>query len=699
MARMLNLLIALLAAPRVVAKWGQRQHRSLKMEDRCTSSDAFIQGLKAKMNMKENACDNFYEHSCGAWIKNAQIPASRTSWDTFSILADNNYQHLKVALETDEGPAGQYFKACMDEDAINASGKRPLVKLIQDLDLEDFGEDTKINYESLAKDLKSLFLVGTEPFFGMGAQPNPENSHQYELSLAQGSLTFPLTKYLERDDKDESFEYLKEHIHNSMNLMGIDHEELADAVLDVENELAKIMMTNTEMRDPRATYNPTEISTFAEDKKFPWAQYITSIYGEHDHLTKVDVNTPKFFQEFEDTLERIGMRKLRMYMYWNLVSSHMSHLSRDFYDESFQFSRELYGIQEEPERWETCTRRTEGALGDYCSALFVKEHFSSEARRTSQAMIKHVKQAFKDQLDSNTWMDAKTKETAKYKCDAIREKIGYPDYIKNSTYLAEYYKDVESKPSGEDYFSNHLSTIKSDVLKDIAIIVENKSVDKERWDMTMATVNAYYDPTNNEIVFPSGILQPPFFDHDKSMAFNFGAIGLVMGHELTHGFDDQGRQYDAEGNMVNWWREDTLSEFKVRTKCLVDQYSQFSIYGTNDKEINVNGNLTLGENIADNGGIHLAIKAYRTYMAANPQETECETDFTPEQLYFYGFAQVWCEKAEPSSLENQVLTDPHSPAHARVLGATANSPEFKKAFCQSEGEALEAEKNSMCNVW
>lgn len=406
-------------------------------------------------------------------------------------------------------------------------------------------------------------------------------------------------------------------------------------------------------------------------------------------MAKLNIEVPAYFTDLSTLLAKTPPSTVRSYLHWQVIDGYGGYLSKAYRDAIFDFSKTLSGVTQQKPRWKTCAGKADSALGFATGKIFVDKKFKGDSKTIALKMIQDVKDAFKGNFKNLDWMDSTTAEAAKSKADAVVQKIGYPEWIMDASALDAYYQNIEI---GSSYFQSIISINKEEVLKNRKLV--GKPVDKSEWDMTPPTVNAYYNPPNNEIVFPAGILQPPFFSAEWPKAFNYGAMGVVMGHEITHGFDDQGSQYDKDGNLNTWWSAEAVERFKAKTSCISEQYSVYTINGEH-----VNGNLTLGENIADNGGLKAAYNAYQNWVAQNGVEPRLPAwpELTPDQMFFVGFAQVWCGTVRPAEAHRLIVKDPHSPGRVRVLGTLSNSPEFARAFnCPANKPMNPTQK---CTVW
>jgi len=549
-----------------------------------------LQAINGKTDGQTDACEDFYQHACGGWMSAPEnaIPSDRSSWGTFHALGKKNQLVVQEILsEKSMGAPHMYYRSCMDAEAIDKADKAPMEMLLRNVGLsfgtadDSTGSWTAGDYKLLQKDMCSMYMVGTAAFWSVGVGTVPDDPKKKEVGLSQGGLSLPRSM-LAKGSSSTKHEKLKKHIADSFQLLegGNSDMKMAADIVKLEMDIADVMLDEVSLRDPKKTFNPMSVASFQEggpekkyQMKFPWQDHLDCIYGK-GKVKNVDVATPSYFNKIESVLESHSKKTVAKYLKWKVFSAHYTHLSKRFYDEAFSMSKALGGAEEEPKREEVCASRTEGAWGDYVSRAFVEKiGFDEQDRTTAKKMIHHIKNAFIKNLATNEWMTPETKAKAKKKCLAIKEKIGYPDYINNVTYLEEKYQGVTSEGA---YFDNHMSSVRAGVQRGIKDL--DKPVSQE-WDMDMSTVNAYYDPSRNEIVFPSGILQAPFFNKEYHMAYNFGAIGVVMGHEMSHGFDDQGRLFDETGKMVDWWDKKDEVNFKARAGCISEQYGSYKVKG------------------------------------------------------------------------------------------------------------------------
>jgi putative endopeptidase len=632
-------------------------------------------------------CTNFYQYSCGTWLKNNPIPSDQASWGRFDELQEHNREILHQIAEKDAQPSpnrtpieqkvGDYWAACMDESRINSLGAAPLK-----------GELERIaaikDKASLAKELGRLHSIGVNALFNLSSGQDFKDSTEVIAQADQAGLGLPERDYYFKDDdrsKEIRKEYIK-HLGAIFRLLGTPPTEAdaqADAVMKFETALAKGSLDVTARRDPSNVYHRMPLSQLESlNPSFDWAGYLQE--AKAPPIKELNVAVPEFFKAMELLLKSPDSRDIKTYLTWQYVHSQAPLLPSQFVAENFRFYRTvLTGTKEMRPRWKRCIQMEDAELGEALGQEYVNRTFGEEGKQRTLDMVHYIEQAMGQDLQKIDWMSPQTRQKALEKLHAITNKIGYP----------EKWKDYSSVLiSRDDAIGNSQRATVFEVHRDLNKI--GKPVDRLEWQMTPPTVNAYYDPQMNNINFPAGILQPPFFMRGGDDAVNFGAIGAVIGHELTHAFDDQGRQFDAKGNLADWWTEADGKAFDQRSKCFVDEYGSFKA-----GDVNLNGKLTLGENTADNGGARIAYMALMDKIAGKPAEKL--DGFTPQQRFFLGFAQVWCENARPEQERLQATTDPHSLPQYRVNGTVSNMPEFSSAFACKEGQPMVREK--ACRVW
>ena len=635
-------------------------------------------------------CQNFYMYACGAWKKDNPIPSDESSWGRFSVLNENNEKILRGILEdsaahqdrseTDQ-KIGAFYHSCMDTSALDALGSKPL-----DPDLDRISKVS--NRQELLAEVVRLQKQQTQVLFNFGSSPDPNNAKQTIADLDQGGLGLPEKDFYLRTDP-HSVEIRKKyvvHVGKMFQLLGVaqpDAEKKAAVVMDIETALAKVSLDVTSRRDPQNVvhkFTIAELTKISPDFDFP--AYFADMGAPPFQTLNVDV--PTFIKGMNQIIGTHSFQDWRDYLTWHLVHSSATHLSDAFLKENFDFyGRTLSGTPDLIPRWKRCVRIVDGELGEALGKKYVEKTFGEQGKARTLELVHEIEAEMAKDIESLTWMSPATKKEAEIKLRAVTNKIGYPDKWRD-------YSSV--KVVATDYFGNVVRTNNFDVRRDLNKI--NKPVDRSEWGMTPPTVNAYYNPSENNINFPAGILQAPFYSNSADDPVNYGAIGAVIGHELTHGFDDEGRQFDAEGNLKEWWTKDDEEKFKKLDDCFVNEYGGFSP----TPGVELNGRLTLGENTADNGGIHLAYAALLDVLKKKGVSLSSKTDgFTPQQQFFLGFAQVWCSNQRPEEARVRAQTDPHSPPQFRVNGVVSNMPEFSQAFSCKATDKMYAVHS--CRVW
>jgi endothelin-converting enzyme/putative endopeptidase len=636
-------------------------------------------------------CADFYQYACGGWLAQAQIPPDRPSWSRgFSELTERNQATLRKILEDlasgtrgdlpSAKKLGDFYGACMDEKQIETRGTAPIIAALTPVD----GVHDKA---SLQAAIAYLLSVGIGVPFELHSGQDDKDATQVIAVFDQDGLTLPdRDYYLSSDPKMENIRrQFGEHIRRMFALLGeapAAAQRDAQTIQSIETQLAQISMSRVERRDPQKVYHRIELAGLEKlAPDFDWKDLLR-VLG-HPGTTAINVASPDFFSGFDRMLRQVPYPEWRTYLRWHLLDGVASTLPEAFVNEDFRFSSAaLTGTQELPPRWKRCVRAASGALGMALGRAYVQLQFGQEQKKRTKEMVQSIEASLGKDLDTLAWMDAPTRARALQKLDAVDNKIGYPDVWRR------YDKLIVGRVS---YLANVLAANANDVQYDLEKI--GKPVNRQEWEMDPQDVNAYYDPSLNEIVFPAGILQPPFFNPEASEAVNYGGIGMVMGHELTHGFDDEGRQFDAHGNLTDWWTSASARQFKERTACLVKQYDEYQPL----PGVHVNGELTLGENIADLGGLKLAYAAMEAAQAHGG--VPGANGWSPEQLYFLGQAQAWCEKSRPENERMLVHVDPHSPARFRVNGPMSNLPEFGAAWSCPANAPMVRPPSERCQIW
>jgi len=636
-------------------------------------------------------CVDFYQYACGNWLKNSEIPADQSQWVSFVELDERNLDIERSILEkaaaggASRNPVdqkiGDLYGSCIDEKAVDAKGIAPLKP---QLDRVAAAQDKG----SLIDELAKLDLAGEGSLFSFYSSSDLHNADQVIAYIDQGGLSLPDRDYYIKDDQKmkDMRQHLLEYVTQVFTLAGQTPQQAGDSaqtVLRIETALAAASMDRTARRDPKnRDHKMSRDEAVALGPDFYLNRYFAGVGAPN--FTQLNVTNPDFFKKVNATLEAESLDSLKTYVSWHVLHAAAPWLSQPFVDANFKFRQNLTGQKVIQARWKRCVGLTDRSLGEALGQRYVDVTFGAEGKQRMLKMVDALEKSLAEDIQNLSWMSDETKKQAKVKLDAIRNKIGYPDVYRD-------YSSVVIK--SDDLMGNIMRANTFESKREIAKI--DKPLDRKEWGMTPPTVNAYYSGSYNEIVFPAGILQPPFFDKTMDDAVNFGGIGLVIGHELTHGFDDQGRKFDPQGNLHDWWTEQDGKEFEKRASCVADEYSNFVAVD----DLKINGRLTLGENTADNGGARIALMALEHMIADDKTGKEGQKidGYTPEQRFFLGFGRVWCEKRRPEVSRMRVLTDPHSPGKYRVDGVVQNMPEFQKAWGCKAGQPMVAE--NACHVW
>ena len=644
----------------------------------------------SRMDTSIQPCQDFYLFANGTWLKQNPVPPAFTRWGSFNILDDRNRNVLRDLLEASarkfnapkgspEQLIGDYYASCMDEDLIEAAGVTPIAK--------DLAEIEKVkDVKGLQQLIGKMHAMGVPGLFGFGSTPDFKNSSQVIGGLRQGGLSLPNKDYYTKDDpkSKETREKFVQHVTNMFKLLGDDDAKAAanaQTVMAIQTRLAKASKAPVELRDPNMNYNKLTVAELQNlTPNFNWTSYFAE--RKSPALTDVNVGQPEFFREVNKMLTEVQIEDWKTYMRWHLISAAAGLLSSKFADETFDFfGRYLSGAKEQQPRWRRCVAATDGALGDAVGQIYVKKAFPPDSKVRMNKLIDNLFAAYKERIDKLDWMSDTTKQQALKKLSAIKRKIGYPDKWRDYSAI---------KVDRNSYVENARNVGAAEIQRNLNKI--GKPVDKTEWGMTPPTVNAYYNGLFNEIVFPAGILQSPFFDPEADDAINYGAIGAVIGHEITHGFDDQGSKFDAEGNLKNWWTDDDRKKFEEKTQCVVDQFNSYQVADG----LFQNGRLVLGEATADLGGLIIAYSAFQKSMEGKPHPEKID-GFTPEQRFFLGFVQVWANNARAEAERLQTLGDPHPLPRFRANGTLSNMEAFREAWGCKASDTMVREKS--CKVW
>jgi putative endopeptidase len=638
------------------------------------------------MDRSVDPCVDFFAYSCGGWIKRNPIPPDQSSWDTYSKMQDENLGRLRAILEAAAAPdpkrnavdqkIGDYYASCTDEKAIDSKGAAPLTPSLERI--------AKIGSKSEIADVAAA-MIDDNVLFGFESIQDFRDANQVIANADQGGLGLPDRDYYTKDDA-KSVELRKQylaHVQKMFELLGDKPETAATearTVMRIETALAKGSMTRVERRDPKALdHKMTSQELEKISPEFHWPVYFAKV--GMPSLSSLNVSSPNFFKAMNDELAKESLADWKIYLRWHLVHADASHLSAPFLNENFAFyGKTLRGQEQLQPRWKRCTQAVDGYLGEALGQAYVAKYFSPDAKKQALKIVKEIQAAMERDINGLQWMSPATKQQALAKLHGMANKIGYPDkwrdYSKLEIVRGDELGNVERARKFE--FDRQLAKI-------------GKPVDRGEWGMTPPTVNAYYDPQMNDINFPAGVLQPPAFDPNSDAAPNYGDTGGTVGHELTHGFDDEGRQFDAQGNLRDWWTEEDSKEFVKRASCISDQYSTYTIVD----DIKINGKLTLGEDVADLGGLLLAYMAWKDDTKG--QTLDPIDGLTPDQRFFVGYGQSWCGQVRDESKRMRATIDPHSPEKYRTNGVVSNMPQFQEAFHCKAGSPMV--NQNRCQVW
>jgi putative endopeptidase len=642
---------------------------------------------KASMNPSVDPCVDFYQYACGSWNARNPLPADRARWGRFDELQDRNEKLLLDIVQSAAVPKpgrsaldqkiGDLYASCMDTATIEKKGIEPVKPELDRIAAMADAAD-------LVAEIARLHRTGVGVLFTFGARPDARDSNRTIAGLGQGGLSLPdRDYYLRADPKSvEIRHHYLQHVKNMFVLAGDSPENAAArarTVLDFETLIAKASMDRVSMRDPNKTYHMMSRKEMAAlAPAFAWDDYFKAVGAPA--FDTLNVSQPDFLKQLAATLPTDTLEPLKAYLSYHVLRSAASMLPARFETESFDFwQRYLQGIQQPRPRASRCVQMVDRGLGDLLGQKYIDTAFGPDAKAQITKLVDLLEKSMAKDIETLPWMTEDTRKAAIVKLKAITNNVGYPgkwrDYSKAAITRDDYFGDLQH--IGEAMHEQRIGKI-------------GQPTDKTEWGMTTPTVNAFYSPQNNSINFPAGILQLPFFDPRRDMASNYGGIGAVIGHEMTHGFDDQGRKFDSDGNLRDWWTARDGAEFDKRAACIADEYSGFTAVD----DVKLNGKLTLGENTADNGGLRVSYMAMQDALQGKTDKVE---GFTPEQRFFLGFAQVWCQNVSPQESRQRAMTDPHSPGRFRVNGTVVNMPEFQKAFACKAGQPMVSP--NACRVW
>ncbi len=658
----------------------------------CLSSLAFAAESplfdESTLDRSVGPCDDFYQFACGNWIAKTEIPPDRSGWSrAFDEIHLRNQNVLREILEQFAAgktnasdpltlKLGNYYATCADEKRAETASLKTLK--------EELSEIEKIkDLKTLAEGMGALHLASVNAFFRVEAFQDYRDSEQMVGGLDQGGLGLPDREYYLSDDakKTEIRKQYEAHVSKSLQLLGVSKKtasQNAATIVRIETSLARSSQSRTERRDPYNIYHRLEREGVVKTAPhFAWDAYLSSL--GYPTLKAINVSSAPFFEAVDKIVVENSIADLRTYLKWHLLERSFNALGKRFVDERFSFTSTAFGGEKEIKpRWKRCVEATEQAMGQPLGRSFVKVAFGEDGKTSIRELITSIEEVFETSLKKLSWMDDATRKQALLKVATIVNQAGYPDRWRDFTTLAV---------TKESYLRNALAASQFNMR--FTLDKMEKPVDRMEWHMPPQAVNAYYSPENNQMVFPAGILQSPFFDPKGPIAVNYGGIGMVMGHELTHGYDDEGKKFDSKGNLNDWWTETVAKEFKERSDCMVKQYSGYTVLG----DTPLNGKLTLGENIADQGGAKFAYQAYKKRAGREV----AASGFSPDQQFFIAVGQTWCAKRRPQAERLLVTIDPHSPPKYRVNGSLSNLPEFAEAFSCKKGSPMAPEKS--CAVW
>jgi len=642
------------------------------------------------MDKSADPCADFYQYSCGGWQKNNPIPPDQTSWGVYGKLYQDNLGFLRGILDEAQKAKqrdavtqkiGDYYSACMDEATVNKRGVQAIKP-----ELDAIGALKSVHELAPLVARLQLEAAGTT-MFGSSSIQDPDNSEQQIAGINQGGLGLPDRDYYTKDDakSKETRERYLQHVQKMFELLGDSPDKAkteAQDIMRMETRLAEASLTRVERRDPYKRKNKMKVADLqAVAPNFDWPAFFKAANTPPFEI--MNVTAPPFFKALSSELGSESLDNWKNYLRFHVANAYSPYLSQPFVDENFAFYRQyLRGAKEQQPRWKRCVQYVDDDLGEALGQAYVRRVFSPELKASTLDMVRRIEDAMGQRIQQLDWMSPETKRQAVLKLQGMRNKIGYPDKWRDYSSVKITATDFVGDVRNANLFESRRRINKI-----------GQPVDHAEWGMTPPTVNAYYNPAMNDINFPAGVLQPPLYDSKMDDAPNYGNTGGTIGHELTHGFDDQGRKYDAKGNLRDWWTKEDAEKFTQRTQCVEDQYSKYVVVD----DVHINGKLTLGEDVADLGGEILAYNAWKD--ATKDKNLQAADDLTPDQRFFVGFAQWACENTRPEDARLRALTDPHSPARYRINGVVVNMPDFTQAFSCKAGQPMTKAAAQVCRVW
>ncbi|XP_003491860.1 neprilysin-1 [Bombus impatiens] len=698
------LFILLLLALNTSRECVQEPRPNICMTEECVRTAA---SLLSAMDRTAAPCVNFFQYACGTWNRRHVIPEDRSSISTFEVLANQLQVILKRILE--ESPnaednnatlkAKMFYKSCMDIPRIRKIGDAPLKRTLKFLGgwpavVGPSWKPPPYPVEVLLGRLRGEYNEGVllEQWVG----PDDKNSSANILQLDQMQVALPSRDYYLKKSSEAQLKAYHRYMTNVAVLLGANPQTAAEEfnrVINLEKQLANASIPEADRHDTSAIYRKLTLRELQREiPQLKWREYlqefINSPITEEEPIVAYAM---PYFMQMGRIVQRTDRRTLHNYILWRLVMSIMPHMIDEYQQKRVEFRKILLGILSERDRWSQCVEWTNKKLGMAVGALFIRDNFNHESKETALEMIRTIREAFNELLAENHWMDNETRAVAKSKADSMNERIGYPEFLKDPVELSKEY--VMLNITENHFLENVLAVLKYDAYHNLEKL--RKPVDKDKWSTEPAVVNAFYNPNKNDIVFPAGILQPLFYSQHFPKSLNYGGIGVVIGHEITHGFDDKGRQFDKDGNMMQWWNNATVKAFRERAQCIVDQYSRYKLQ---EVDLYINGRMTQGENIADNGGLKQSFRAYKKWVSIHGEEPMLPgVNLTHDQLFFLNYAQIWCGSMRPEDALTKIRSSVHSPGPIRVLGPLSNSEDFARAYNCPPGSPMNPTRK--CNVW